>query len=259
VNLWTRLWPGLLAVTVVSAVGTPAAVASYRHARDVVISTGDTVMAPWLPLSVDGMLLAALVVIWVRRHRGEDAGKGPWAAFLFGMVVTVAANLAAVGLKPAHLGVPDGTDYVVALFPPVALAVTLELVALVAYRTRTAVEDVVTDKSELPAVEPVIEDVPVLDEPVSDNLDTNGLSKLWETAPLTLVPEVPPAAKARETKPQRPAKGLAELAAKYSVDLDHVVKLLADGAGRGALATELNVTPHAARQLAAAYNKEQAA
>ena len=32
---WARMWPTLLAVVVV-AVGAPAAVASYRHARDVV-------------------------------------------------------------------------------------------------------------------------------------------------------------------------------------------------------------------------------
>lgn len=129
---WTRAWPPLLAVGVVSAVGAPAAVASYRHARDVVASTGDTVMAPWLPLSVDGLLVAALVVIWVRRRRGERAGWGPWGAFLFGMVVTILANLAAVT-------VPSVKAYAVALFPPLAFAITLELVALVAHRAPTPV------------------------------------------------------------------------------------------------------------------------
>jgi hypothetical protein len=123
---WAKAWPPLLAVGVVSAVGAPAAVASYRHAREVVISTGDVVMAPWLPLSVDGLLVAALVVIWVRRRRGEAAGWGPWGAFLFGMVVTIAANLAAVDS-------PSPTAYAVALFPPLAFAITLELVALVAH------------------------------------------------------------------------------------------------------------------------------
>jgi hypothetical protein len=68
---WARTWPSLLAVTTLSAVGGPAAVASYRHARDVIAHHGDPVMAPWLALTTDGMLLAALVVIWVRRHRGE--------------------------------------------------------------------------------------------------------------------------------------------------------------------------------------------
>jgi hypothetical protein len=78
---WARLWPSLLAVVTLSAVGGPAAVASYRHARDVIAEHGDPVMAPWLALTTDGMLVAALVVIWVRRHRGEPVKAGPWAAF----------------------------------------------------------------------------------------------------------------------------------------------------------------------------------
>lgn len=125
---WARVWPALLAVGTVGAVGGPAAVASYRHARDVIAAHGDPVMAPFLPLSVDGMLVAALVVIWVRRHRGDRAGVFPWCAFGFGMVVTVLANLAAVR-------VPSPVAVAVALFPPLALAVTLELVALIAYRS----------------------------------------------------------------------------------------------------------------------------
>lgn len=128
---WGRTWPALLAVGTVGAVGVPAAVASYRHARDVIAAHGDPVMAPWLPLSVDGLLVAALVVIWVRRHRGELAGVFPWCAFGFGMAVTVLANLAAVR-APA----PGAVDVAVALFPPLALAVTLELVALIAYKSR---------------------------------------------------------------------------------------------------------------------------
>lgn len=126
---WSRTWPALLAVSTVGAVGVPAAVASYRHAHDVIATNGDPVMAPWLPLSVDGMLVAALVVIWVRRHRGDRAGVFPWLAFGFGMVVTILANLAAVAQ-------PRPEAVAVALFPPLALAITLELVALVAYRSR---------------------------------------------------------------------------------------------------------------------------
>jgi hypothetical protein len=122
---WARIWPSLLAVTTLTAVGGPAAVASYRHARDVIAHHGDPVMAPWLALTTDGMLLAALVVIWVRRHRGEPVKTGPWTAFWAGMTATIAANLAAAQPTPAGI--------VVALWPPVCLAITLELVALVAY------------------------------------------------------------------------------------------------------------------------------
>lgn len=176
---WAVVWPPALAAVVVSAVGVPAAVASYRHARAVVEANGDPVMAPWLPLSVDGMLVAALVVIWVRRHRGDPAGWGPWAAFGFGMVVTVAANLAAVSLAAKSIGNlltaamlqaapgavegPGVAAYLVALFPPLALAITLELVALVAYRTRPAAPTV--DVSTAP-VDPV--DHPAADRPVDD-------------------------------------------------------------------------------------------
>lgn len=127
---WGRTWPALLGVLVVASVGAPAAVASWRHAKTVIERSGDPVMAPWLALSTDGMLVAALVVIWVRRHRGESAGVGPWAAFWAGMAATVAANLAAAP--------PTPEGYVVALWPPVCLAIALELVALIAYRTRPA-------------------------------------------------------------------------------------------------------------------------
>ena len=125
---WARIWPSLLATVILPAVGGPAAVASYRHARDVIAEHGDPVMAPWLALTTDGMLLAALVVIWVRRHRHEPVGVGPWAAFWAGMAATIAANLAAAQSTPVGI--------VVALWPPVCLAITLELIALVASPTK---------------------------------------------------------------------------------------------------------------------------
>jgi hypothetical protein len=52
---WVRVWPSLLALVTLPAVGGPAAVASYRHARDVIAEHGDPVMAPWLALTTDGM------------------------------------------------------------------------------------------------------------------------------------------------------------------------------------------------------------
>jgi hypothetical protein len=121
---WARIWPSLLAALTLPAVGGPAAMASYRHARDVIAEHGDPVMAPWLALTTDGMLLAALVVIWVRRHHHEPVEVGPWAAFWAGMAATIATNLAAA--QPTPVGI------VVALWPPVCLAITLELIALVA-------------------------------------------------------------------------------------------------------------------------------
>lgn len=147
--VWTTVWPRALAVLVVAVVGAPAAIASYRHAREVV-ARFDPVMAPWLPLSVDGMLVAALVVIWLRRYRGEKVGIAPWAAFAFGMVVTTLANIAVV---------KDWTEpraWAVALFPPLAFAISLELVAMVLRPTRPApgpVDDTCTVADEPPTAE----------------------------------------------------------------------------------------------------------
>ena len=50
-NGWARIWPSLLAAITPPAVGGPAAVAGYRHARDVIAEHGDPVMAPWLALT----------------------------------------------------------------------------------------------------------------------------------------------------------------------------------------------------------------
>ncbi|MEU8993203.1 DUF2637 domain-containing protein [Streptomyces sp. NPDC048558] len=174
-GLWGRTWPALLAVSTVGAVGVPAAVASYRHAHDVIALNGDPVMAPWLPLSVDGMLVAALVVIWVRRHRGDRAGAFPWLAFGFGMVVTILANLAAVAE-------PKPEAVAVALFPPLALAITLELVALIAYRSGRShtTDGQAADSVALDSDEPIV--IGYLNE--VDEHDP-GSPDWWAGAPVT--------------------------------------------------------------------------
>jgi hypothetical protein len=165
--LWGRVWPTLLATAVALTVGAPAAVASWRHARDVVERSGDAVMAPWLALTTDGMILAALVVIWVRRHRGEKPGVGPWAAFWTGLAVSIAANLA--------MATSTVEGLVVALWPPVCVAIAMELVALVTHRAAgtpvtgtvtpsvTPVTDTVTEAGTDPVTAPIPMGTPVTD------------------------------------------------------------------------------------------------
>lgn len=127
----------LLAAVVLLMVGGPAAVASYRHARRVVEVYGDPAMAPWLPLTTDGMLLAALVVMWVRRVVDGNTGRGPWAAFLLGLVATLWANVVAAYIPPDAVAAEPGLiGFFVAVWPPVCLAVTLELLALLVVYTR---------------------------------------------------------------------------------------------------------------------------
>lgn len=199
---WGRTWPSLLGAVVVLTVAAPAAVASYRHAREVV-ARHDPEGAPWLPLSVDGMLLAALVVMWVRRRRGVPVGRGPWAAFVFGIVVTIAGNAAAVET-------PSVEAYAVHLFPPLALAIALELVALVAGRARPVLDVVLTE--------------PVVSEPVLTAVPTVPVAALATTEP------VPAPERAREPEPEHvavhvepePAPVVVEEAVGPAVDTEPV-------------------------------------
>jgi sugar phosphate permease len=138
-------WPHIFGTLVAAAVGAPAAVASYRHGMTVVARSGDVVMAPWLPATTDGLLLAALVALWARRMTGRQTGVGPWAAFGLGLVVTVATNLAAAQ--------QTWEGWAVALWPPLCLAVVLELVAMVVVpdrgQTRPTGEQTAVDQPKL--------------------------------------------------------------------------------------------------------------
>lgn len=114
---------------ILASVGGPAAVASYHHAYVVALKYGESEgRAEWLPLTTDGMLVAALIVMYSRRWQGQPVGKVPWLAFITGGIATLAANLAAADITSA----PTLGDIVgrlaVAAFAPIAFAVTLELV-----------------------------------------------------------------------------------------------------------------------------------
>lgn len=149
------------------AVGGPAFVASYRHAISVVQKYGaasDQVLAGWMPLTTDGMLILVLIVMGVRRLSGQPVGWLPWTAFGAGMVATIAANLAAAPIDPSSWGATVGA-LAVALWPPVTVMLTLELgaISLEAIRrwdspTATAEpltqSEVLTESHTLPETEP---------------------------------------------------------------------------------------------------------
>lgn len=129
-------WPRLVAAGVVLVVLAPAAGASYLHARHVV-QRHDETMANWLPLTTDGMLLAALVVMWARRATRGPAGRWVWLTFALGLVATLAANVAAVLPAPSpHFPSWWGSAQftlealAIAIWPPITVAITLELAAL---------------------------------------------------------------------------------------------------------------------------------
>ena len=70
------------AVLLVAAV---AAVVSYAHMQHVAHREGEAWRSFLLPLSVDGLIVAASIVLLSRRHAGLPGGVLPWGALLAGV------------------------------------------------------------------------------------------------------------------------------------------------------------------------------
>jgi hypothetical protein len=103
----------------VLAVAAVAAVASYEHMRALAELAGEGWRAWLLPVSVDGLAVAASMTMLVRRRCGEPAGVLPWVALLLGLGASLAANVAAA--EPTVVG------RLVAAWPPVGLLLSYEL------------------------------------------------------------------------------------------------------------------------------------
>lgn len=130
-GFWRTYWPHVFGTAVAAVVGVPAAVASYRHGMTVIERSSDPGMAAWLPMTTDGLLLAALVALWVRRLTRRSTGVGPWSAFGLGLVATTATNLAGargyIEKSPGFWDVAEAVGW--AVWPPICLAIVLEIVA----------------------------------------------------------------------------------------------------------------------------------
>ena len=106
----------VVAVLLVAAV---AAVVSYAHMQEVARDAGEGWRAYLLPLSVDGLVVAASMVLLTRRRVGLPGGWLAWCALLGGVGASLAANIAAAE--------PTTTARMVASWPAVAFAVAFEL------------------------------------------------------------------------------------------------------------------------------------
>src|SRR5690606_39443488 len=123
----------------VALVALGAAYASYRHGRDFALRFGaDETTATIWPLVVDGLLTMATVELWKTGHGPAGGGGGRWSAwlsFLFGICLSLTANVAAA---------PELSAFAVAVAacPPLALLLAVELLnrALKRRRAETAGE-----------------------------------------------------------------------------------------------------------------------
>jgi len=116
--------PGRVSRAVTAAavlvVAVTAAVTSFGHQHALALSAGENETAALLlPLSVDGLALAASLVLLDARRSGRRAGALPWLALGLGVLASLAANVAAAD--------PTITGRLVAAWPPVALALSFEM------------------------------------------------------------------------------------------------------------------------------------
>ena len=84
-------WTAVLAVVAVAAV---AGYVSYFHAVDVVAANGEPrTIARLYPAAIDGLIVAASMVLLDAARHGEDAPRLAWWLLGSGIAVTLAANV----------------------------------------------------------------------------------------------------------------------------------------------------------------------
>jgi hypothetical protein len=115
-------WSMVGAVSVVALV---AAFVSYRHALTVVRANGESgALALAYPLTIDGLIYAASMVLLNAARQGTQAHWLAYAALGLGIAATLAVNVAA-GLAYGPVGA------LVAAWPAPALVISYELLMLV--------------------------------------------------------------------------------------------------------------------------------
>jgi hypothetical protein len=113
------VWVRRTTTAAVVLVALVAAVASYEHMRALAELAGEGWRSWLLPISVDGLAVAASMTMLVRRRSGRPAGVLPWLALLLGLGASLAANVAAAD--------PTVVGRLVAAWPPVGLLLSYEL------------------------------------------------------------------------------------------------------------------------------------
>jgi hypothetical protein len=96
-----------------------AAVVSYSHMQQLADHAGEAWRSWLIPLSIDGLVVAASMVLVTARRTGVGGGVLAWGALGTGVVASLAANMADARAQV--------TAVLVAGWPAVAFAVAFEL------------------------------------------------------------------------------------------------------------------------------------
>ena len=108
-------------------VAVTAAVISFSHVRSVAIRAGETQLTSWLlPISIDGAVVAAVSVLLADSRAGRRPAALTWLLLGLGISASLVANIASAE--------PTATARAVAAWPPLALALGIEVLAGLARR-----------------------------------------------------------------------------------------------------------------------------
>jgi hypothetical protein len=136
-----------LAAIAVLAVTGIAAIISYSHMQDWARANHEPDWrARLFPLSVDGAILASTLVLYADSRAGRRADKLAYFITLAGIAWSVGANI-------GHTWVSDYAAKMIAGWPPIAMALSVELLFRFARRWRVQV-DAEVRKAERKAVKP---------------------------------------------------------------------------------------------------------
>lgn len=159
----------------VSIVAITAAVISFFHVRDLALEAGETELASWLlPISIDGAIAAAAAVILADSRAGRRPAALTWLLLALGILGSLAANIASAE--------PTMIARAVASWPPVALALGIEVLSGLARRTSEQSEPANTSAEPAPAPAPA--DSPAEPARVPADLAPIGLYPAGERADL---------------------------------------------------------------------------
>lgn len=150
-----------------------AAVVSYRHILEVVAEHGESGFTAYLvPLCIDGLLVAASLVLLDSARRGLPRHWLSWVALAVGIALTLGANVLH-GLKFGLIGA------ITSGLPAVTLTIAFELLMVMIRRGAVPVPEVVDEvlveglgdvaepgTASVAGDEPVVEPVPALPAPL---------------------------------------------------------------------------------------------
>ncbi len=118
----------MTAILGVATVAATAAVISFSHVQALARTAGEPELTAWLlPLSIDGAIAAAAAVVLADSKAGRRTTLLTWLMLALGLAASLAANIASAQ--------PTWTARAVAAWPPIALALGIEVLASMSRRS----------------------------------------------------------------------------------------------------------------------------